>query len=223
MRAETSGRSDIKSDTRHTTQRKRPGNAVFPGLSFGGGGRIRTCDLRVMSDLVSGLPNVTCEFVHCPRSECICRGVGVLRTSPLHPAVYGCAVTSVLPRSAEPVETRPHIGDHGVWDQVDGTIWNPGTCAGLTTEKCRRSRVAIVSCPSRSARATRLASVPPSGRSVYFATRSAIRARSSSASTSIMRALLLVVWVMRRWFGRGGRVGGRRVRASRGRSVLRAI
>ncbi len=59
--------------------------------------------------------------------------------------------------------------------------------AGLTTEKWRRSRVAISAIPRRSPATTTEASTVPSGRSRYLPTRSAMRSQSAGATGSGMR------------------------------------
>jgi hypothetical protein len=61
-----------------------------------------------------------------------------------------------------------------------GSNANDPTCLGRTTVKWRRSTVATCVMPSRSAVAITAASVPPSLRSAYCLTRTAIRMRSSS-------------------------------------------
>ena len=52
-------------------------------------------------ELVSGSPGLTSGYAHSRMSEAICRWVGGPLCFPLHPVVYGCAVTCVLPRSAQ--------------------------------------------------------------------------------------------------------------------------
>ncbi len=53
-------------------------------------------------DLVSGSPSPTSGYRDSCRSEAVWRWVGGPLCSPFDPAVYGCAVTCVLPRSHHP-------------------------------------------------------------------------------------------------------------------------
>jgi hypothetical protein len=74
----------------------------------------------------------------------------------------------------------------------DGNSTNDDTCAGRTTVKWRRSRVATSATPSRSATATTEASTAPNGRFAYRRTRSAIRCTSAgvtATSSSSPRAI----------------------------------
>ena len=59
---------------------------------------------------------------------------------------------------------------------------------GLTAAKCRRSSVITIPAPIRSASAITLASVPPSGKSAYLSTSSAIRSKSSAVGPSTSKA-----------------------------------
>ena len=72
---------------------------------------------------------------------------------------------------------RPKLGSQGRRSK-------PGMWAGRTTEKCLRSKVAIVLALSLSAAATIEASTVPRGRSRYAATNSAIRSQSIGATGS---------------------------------------
>lgn len=68
--------------------------------------------------------------------------------------------------------------------RYEGKSTNDGTCAGLTTVKWRRSRVATSAIPIRSATATTEASTAPNGRSAYCRTRSAMRCTSAAVTAT---------------------------------------